>query len=72
MRDLFNFGGTVLIALLFAASLFGDLTAPQGAKFTQASLVVAKPSLTDQVAARGARRRHAARRRPGADRDLAR
>jgi len=53
MRDLFNFGGAVLFALLFAASQLGDLYAPHGAKFTQASLLSVAPSLTDYVEALG-------------------
>ena len=51
MRDLFNFGGAVLFALLVAASQLGDLYAPQGAKFAQASLLGVTPSLPDDVEA---------------------
>ena len=47
MRDLFNFGGAVLVALLFAAAQLGDLYAPQGGEFTQASLLPVTPSLPD-------------------------
>ena len=46
MRDLFKFGGTVLFALLFAAQL-GDLYAPRGGDFTQASLVIVAPDLAE-------------------------
>jgi hypothetical protein len=53
MRDLFNFGGTVLFALLFAAAQLGDLYTPQGPKFTQASLLSLTPSLTDDAEALG-------------------
>ena len=45
MRDSFNVGAVVLIAMLFAASQLGDLYAPQGAKFTQTSMINISPSL---------------------------
>lgn len=51
MKDFFNVGGAVLAALLFAASQLGDLYAPQGAKFTQASLIGLTPSLADYAEA---------------------
>lgn len=53
MRDLFNFGAAVLLALLFAVAQLGDLYGSRGAKFTQASLSPLTPSLTDYAAALG-------------------